>query len=84
MKGFCGQAGAPNKEQAMADNTISISGNCPCGTRVSWDDESSDDTILVCKNCGANLGTYGDFKNKAMDTVREHVRDTFKNLFKSR
>jgi hypothetical protein len=68
----------------MNDSTISITGTCPCGTRVSWDDESSEDTMLVCKNCGAHLGTYGDFKNKAIETVRDQVRDTFKNLFKSR
>ena len=69
----------------MSEHTISISGNCPCGTRVSWDDQTTtEDAVLVCKNCGANLGTYGDFKDKAIDTVRDQVRDTFKNLFKSR
>jgi hypothetical protein len=69
----------------MTNHSISVSGNCPCGARVSWDDESTtEDTILVCKDCGANLGTYGDFKNKAVDMVRDQVRDTFKNLFKSR
>ncbi len=46
----------------MSDSSIEIRGNCPCGERVTWEDTITDETMLICKKCGRELGTYGDFK----------------------
>jgi hypothetical protein len=65
--------------------TVSVSGNCGgCGERVSWPDDATEETLLICKNCGADLGTYGDFKNKAVETVKRRLVDIMKDTFKRR
>lgn len=69
----------------MAENTVSASAKCPaCGTKVTWLSNVTDQTILVCKKCGKNLGTYGDFKNQVITALRDRTRRSFKEGFKRR
>ena len=70
----------------MSDTTkISVTGNCGiCQERVTWTDDATEQTVLVCKKCGATLGTYGDFKRKAIEKIRRRVVDSFKKAFKRR
>ena len=64
-------------------STVSVTGKCPkCGTQVTWTDEVTNETMLVCKKCGFELGTYGDFHDKAVGLVRDKAIDTIKNALK--
>jgi len=68
----------------MPDDTVSVSAKCPCGEGLTWPEDATEDTPLVCKNCGADLGTYGDFQRKAIDAVKDRVESMFKDAFKRR
>jgi DNA-directed RNA polymerase subunit RPC12/RpoP len=64
----------------MSDDTVQVWANCPtCHSRIIWADDVTDETMLVCKECGQEVGTYGDFKMKAMDAVRERVETIIKD-----
>jgi hypothetical protein len=63
-------------------DTITVIGTCRCGERVSWDDEASDDARLVCKRCGADLGTLGAFRAKAVEAAKEKVRKMIKDALR--
>ena len=68
----------------MMTDTMSVSGNCPCGERVTWEeDDTTDDTQLVCKSCGAELGSFGSFRAQAVDAVKEKVRKMLKDAIRS-
>ena len=68
----------------MASDTAKVQGRCPsCKTVVTWDEDTvTDETMLVCPNCGLEVGTYGDFKEKALEAVRDRMRASLKDAFK--
>jgi hypothetical protein len=46
---------------------IQVSFQCDvCGAGLDWPDDATDMTLIVCKNCSANQGTYGDLRDKAL------------------
>lgn len=61
---------------------ITVSANCPCGTRLSWPEDIADDDMILCKGCGSEVGPYRDFKAKmrerAIAAGREAILDAFK------
>ncbi|MES2490813.1 MAG: hypothetical protein V4607_13585 [Pseudomonadota bacterium] len=61
----------------MTNSTIPVSARCQCGESVSWDENSSQETVLICKKCGAELGTYGDLEAQAASTVAEKLESIF-------
>jgi len=62
---------------------VSVTAKCPkCGTQVTWTEDVTNETTLVCKKCGLDLGTYGDFHDKAIGLIKDKVRDTFKKAIK--
>jgi hypothetical protein len=62
---------------------IQVTAKCPCGEPLALDDSTHDETILICKNCGLNVGTYGDLKRQATSAVADKwesmARDIFNN-----
>ena len=65
--------------EIMSKHTISASFKCTCGETVTWDDNVTDETVFVCKNCGANLGTYGDLNEQAAAAVAAKIEGLFEN-----
>ena len=64
---------------------ISVTAKCPkCSSRLSWDEESTHETIILCNNCGLDCGTYGDFKDGAIDAARERYVAMIKEVIKVR
>lgn len=69
----------------MSDTTIQVSAKCPtCLTVISWPDDVTDKTILVCDKCGLEVGTYGDFKDRAIEAAREKTESIIKDALNSR
>jgi hypothetical protein len=68
----------------MSTDMISVNLKClKCGGVPMTDDDSvTDSSIVKCKSCGQIFGTYAEVKAKAVDTVREHVVERFKDMFK--
>lgn len=49
---------------------VNVSFRCEqCGTRLEWDDNIVDTTLVSCKNCDAIAGTYGDLRDAAASAV---------------
>ncbi len=68
----------------MSDTTIQVRANCPtCHSRITWTDDVTDETMLVCKECGQEVGTYADFKMKAVEAVRDRAEAIMKDALKS-
>lgn len=69
----------------MPNDNIEVHANCSsCHTRISWTDEVTDETMLVCNNCGREVGTYGDFRERAIEAVRQKALSVIKDAFKRR
>ena len=68
----------------MGTDHITINLSClKCGgVPMSEDDVLTDDSIVKCKSCGEVFGTYAEVKAKGMDTLKQHVIDKFKDVFK--
>jgi DNA-directed RNA polymerase subunit RPC12/RpoP len=64
-------------------DTVSVSFRCTnCGTKAEWPDDAVDSTKITCKNCGADHGTYGDLRHKAIEATKAHVAGLVKDAFK--
>ena len=50
-----------------------------CGTKLDWFDDATDDTVLVCKNCGEHFGTYADLRHTALEAARARVDKILKH-----
>jgi hypothetical protein len=69
----------------MSDTNIQVSAKCPvCLTGISWADDVTDETILVCDKCGLEVSTYGDFKDRAIEAAREKAESIIKEALNSR
>lgn len=70
----------------MSTDTVTVNLKClKCGgIPMTEDDSVTDQSIVKCKSCGHVFGTYAEVKAKAVDTVRQHVVDRFKSIFKNR
>lgn len=60
--------------QTDKPNSVSVYAECPCGNKISCDDEWKDDARVVCANCGTEFGSYGEFKKKAADALQEFIK----------
>jgi hypothetical protein len=47
---------------------------CQCGNTVTYDDAWDDNSKVVCSKCGADHGTFGDFKRQARDAVNDFIK----------
>ncbi|MCY4167970.1 MAG: hypothetical protein OXE82_06785 [Rhodobacter sp.] len=45
-------------------------------------DPVSDDSIVSCKNCNREVGTWGDFNAKVTEGAKEWLLDEFRQNFK--
>jgi transcription elongation factor Elf1 len=68
----------------MSTDSVSVKFTCTkCGeTSLELPDDYTDDSIATCKQCGVEMGRWGDIKAKAMDAVRDHVRTSFRDALK--
>lgn len=72
----------------MSEDRIDVTFTCQaCGTTsttLSLPENPTDDSIATCKNCGAEVGRYGDIKSHAkkaaVDALRKGLKDTFKSI----
>lgn len=68
----------------MSD-TITFRFSCPdCNEAITWPDDATDDTPIVCKTCDKQYGTYADLKGLAMKRAKAEAGKMFKNTFKRR
>jgi hypothetical protein len=58
---------------------VEIFAECQCGTTVNYDDTWDDNSRVVCPKCGADHGTFGDYKRQARDAVNDVIKG---NLWK--
>jgi ribosomal protein S27E len=49
-------------------------------------DDPTDDSVITCESCGAEIGTHGQFQahvqQLAADTVRDEMSNILKDTFK--
>ena len=70
------------------DEIINLSVTPQCkicgGTGIIIPDNPTDDSVITCPNCGATIGTHGEFKAHvelaAVGVVEDMVKDLFKGL----
>ncbi len=78
----------------MKDNQIgAVKGSCSnCGSeKVEFDPNLGDEAVLTCAGCGANLGTRGEFINRAAKLAKDEaipkavdeLRKSFESIFKN-
>ena len=67
------------------DETINLSATPHCticgGIGINIPDNPSDDSIITCIHCGADLGTYGEFKANLGETASNALGDEFAKGF---
>lgn len=69
----------------MSQDKIEVSFKCgKCGSRLSWADDSTDDTEVKCNDCGEVAGTYGELHEAAMSAAKSKVESMFSDIFKKR
>jgi DNA-directed RNA polymerase subunit RPC12/RpoP len=62
---------------------ISVSFKCKkCGTNLSWPDNISDSTEVVCSGCGAKAGPYRELKKTATDAAKKKIESMVSDIFK--
>lgn len=52
------------------------------GTILELPDNHDDNSIVKCKSCGFEFGTYGQVKEKAKEAAVGEIRQKFKDTFK--
>jgi transcription elongation factor Elf1 len=55
-----------------------------CGEKLSWLDNITDSTVLICKKCGQRFGTYADLRHTAMEAAKSKLEAIMKGPFKRR
>jgi DNA-directed RNA polymerase subunit RPC12/RpoP len=64
---------------------VPVSFSCKeCGTKLSWEDDSVDSTVIACKQCGKVFGTYADLRHTAVEGVKSRVESMIKDALKLR
>lgn len=70
----------------MADDRITVTFTCKaCGkksTTLSLPDNPTDASIASCKNCGAEVGRYGDIKAQAKKTAVDAMQKRLRSALK--
>lgn len=61
----------------MTNSTIPVSAKCSCGEPITLSESVTDQTLLICKRCGSDLGTYGELKSQAAATVASKIESIF-------
>lgn len=64
----------------MTDSHITVTPSCAkCGGALETKDEvRTDASIVTCKDCGAEIGSYGDVQAKMRETAIQGARDAIK------
>lgn len=61
-------------------HTVPVTARCPCGEIVIWDEDTvTSETLLFCKECGAELGTYGELEDRAAQAVADRIESLFRD-----
>lgn len=69
----------------MGSDTASIGFSCKCGGKLETKDAVGvPASIVACKNCGEEIGTWADIKDAGMRKLREKVVSDFRKAFKRR
>jgi len=69
-------------ETDMSD-TMTFNFSCPtCGEAITWPEDATDDTPIVCKSCDKEYGTYAELQALAMSEAKAHASKMFKDAFK--
>lgn len=58
----------------VANKKVRIQAECSCGNQIQYDDDWSDNVKVICSKCGADHGTFGDFKRQAREAVNDFIR----------
>lgn len=68
----------------MGTDQVNVTFECKnCGgTVLELPDDPTDDSIVVCKACRTEFGTWGDVQAKARETVVEKIRSDFREALK--
>lgn len=68
----------------MGNDHINVNLSCgSCGSSsIETEDTLSDSDPVRCRSCGAELGTYGEAKARAMKAAREQVEKQMREAFK--
>lgn len=70
----------------MSGDRISVTFACKkCGASpatLELPDDYTDNDIAKCKACGFEFGKYGKLKADAMNAVKGHASDMFRDAFK--
>jgi len=68
----------------MTTDSVTVKFTCTqCGGAVlELPDDHTDDSTATCKQCGVELGRWGDIKAKALQATRDHVAGMMKEAFK--
>lgn len=68
----------------MADDVMTASFTCSiCGpTTLELPDDYTDADHAKCKQCGADFGSYGDIKKKALKAAKAEIQNQLNDAFK--
>jgi DNA-directed RNA polymerase subunit RPC12/RpoP len=55
-----------------------------CGEKLSWSDNVTDSTLIVCKKCGKRFGTYADLRHTAVEATKSKLESIMKGAIKRR
>ena len=68
----------------MNTTNVSVTFKCKkCGGNVlDVPDHPTDDSIVICKSCGVEVGRWGDIKTGATNAVKEKVTESIKDAFR--
>lgn len=72
----------------MTGDKVSVTFTCKkCGSTVlETPDSPTDGSRVKCKSCGTDVGTWGELKRAAMQTVKEsaqkEIKTTLRKAFK--
>jgi predicted nucleic acid-binding Zn ribbon protein len=66
----------------MSDS-VTVKFSCKkCGGAVVIPDDHTDDSIAICKECGLDIGRWGDIKAQGMEAAKADVLKRAKDIFK--
>ncbi|PWE18249.1 hypothetical protein DDZ18_01175 [Marinicauda salina] len=57
-------------------------GNCGGTVLTTPDDEITADSVMSCKDCGAQIGTFGEIEAKARKAAADHMQGELRDAFK--